>query len=577
MARAVSRLAQPLLLSGLCLAGCARGPQGGDNTAASMGASAPFAAPSRGLRLVVQITVDQLRADLPERVLTRVAEGGFKRFYQHGVVYDRANYAHAITETAPGHATLFTGGHPREHGIVGNEWLSPMGEAVPVVEDTMQPLLTPSGKVKGVSPHNMLLPTIGDALRAQTQNQALVFGVSEKDRGAVLPAGKTGKAFWLDDDAGAFVSSAYYMPQLPTWLSACSESLEVRLLRGQRWRLMQDEARYSVADDLASEASGAGEARTFPHAIDAAETRALTRQVKRTPYADELVLDFVRELLTHEPLGRDDVPDLLAVSFSATDYVGHTYGPESREAEDNLLRLDRTLAALFELLERRVGLERTLVILSADHGISESPEWLRSQGKPAGRHDTQAMVRDLNRDLRAAFKVEVDLVRGFVNPSLWLDEDSVAKAKLTVGEVASRAAALLRTREGVAAAFARDDVLADKLETQSLGAEGERIGRLVRASVHPERSGHVYVVPNVGWLLAADASQLTAMHGTPWPYDTHVPIWVLAPGISAQRVQREVDPRAIAPTIARWVGVSNWLSVSDQLLIEALPPARTPR
>jgi arylsulfatase A-like enzyme len=506
------------------------------------------------------ITVDQLRADLPMRLLARFPEGGFRRFFEEGVVFDEAHYAHAITETAVGHATLFTGALPREHGIVGNAWFDPgRGAQRAAVDDPDAPLVGAEGP--GRSPRALRVETVGDRLLEETSGRAHVLAVSAKDRGAIVPAGARGMAAWLDDQAGTFVTSQYYGRPLPEWTKALTSAR----FASQTWTLSQDEERYVAEDDRPWELAYPPFGRTFPHALPNAASKQLTRALKRTPFADELVLDFVRALLEHEPFGADDVPDLLAISFSATDYVGHAFGPQSREAEDNLLRLDRTLAGLLSLLERRVGAGRVLVVLSADHGVCEAPEWFLSRGEDAGRIDAVELVRHTNRALRQVFGIEQDLVRGFAAPTLVLDEAAIAAAGLSLHAIEQKAAELLTRFDGVAGAYARSELMSGlPIDDADL--------RRVAASVHPERSGHVYVLQKPHWIFAeADEAGLTATHGTPYAYDTHVPIYVLGPGLRAAHVNRPVDVRGVAPTVARWLGIGAPRGASAPALDEASP------
>ncbi len=497
-------------------------------TPAKVGGGSP--AGGEGLRLVVQVTVDQLRADLPLRLRDRFGAAGFVRFLDQGTVYDNAHYAHAITETAVGHATLFTGALPKDHGIVGNEWydLQKRAREYAVDDDSAKLVGTEGG---GKSPHNLLVPTLGDALIAATDGKALVRAISEKDRGSILPAGMRGLAYWLDDSAGSFVSSRYYLDARPAWVS----DLTV--------------ARYKDTPLSFTPKSGS--------------TKDFTRALKHTPYSDELVLELVRVMFEHEPLGRDDVPDLLSISFSATDYVGHAFGPESTQAADNLVQLDRTLASLLMLLDERVGVAHVLIVLSADHGIAESPEWFLARGEDAGRIDPSQLVKDLNEALRIRFSLEVDLVLDFVNPSLWLDEAAIRARGLDLLTVERTLAELVRLQRGFFAAFAREDVLAGKVMANALE-------RRVTHSVHPTRSGHVYVVPKPRWLLATETSEIVAMHGTPHEYDTHVPIYVLGQGVPAAHVARAVDPRDLAPTLARFLHIDPPSGSTGQVLREVV-------
>ncbi len=506
------------------------------------------------------LVVDQLRADMPVRMLSRFGADGFRRLYERGVVYDAAYYAHSATETAVGHATLATGALPRDHGIVGNEW-SERGARVYAVDDIAHDLVGARGT--GKSPVRLSAETLGEVL-VRERPGALVRSASEKDRSAILLAGRTGMAYWLDDGAAAFVTSRFYAEQLPGWAAAFAQSRPVERYRAQHWELFAAAGDYTVREDLPGRRGCDLLGCSFPHAFAAAQGERFVHALRSTPFSDELALSFVAALLAGEPLGQDAVPDLLALSLSATDYVGHAFGPESREAEDNLLRLDRTLAALFELLDRSVGADRYVVVLSADHGMCESPEFFRARGEGADRVDPVALRRTVDAGLRARFGMGVELVADFVNPSLVLHEQRIASLSLDLAEVERAAAALALEVPGVHAAYARSDLLAGTTPPGPFKARLEQ-------STHPERSGHVYVVPKEHWLLATNPEKLTAMHGTPWPYDAHVPIVVWGTGVRAQHVARPVDPRDVAPTLARVLQVPAPRLSTGQALVEALP------
>jgi predicted AlkP superfamily pyrophosphatase or phosphodiesterase len=301
----------------------------------------------------------------------------------------------------------------------------------------------------------------------------------------------------------------------------------------------------------------------FPHSLGQFSGEGYTKALKNTPFGDAVTLSFVRALLENEPLGRDDISDVLNLSFSSTDYIQHTFGPESREAEDNLLRLDRVLSQLFSSLDDRVGRGRYVVLLSADHGACESPEYFNSQGLDAGHVDSAGLVTMVNEGLRARFNVGVDLAQEFVNPSLVLNEARIASLSLEQEAVEHAAVDLALEFPGVAAAFARSDVLAGK-------GSHAFLPRIIN-STHRERSGHVYIVPKEHWLLANPPARMIAMHGTPWPYDAHVPLVVWGTGAPAQHVARPVDPRDVAPTIAALLRIPAPNKSTGKALTEALP------
>jgi hypothetical protein len=538
-----------MVVCSLCFIGCGRG--------------APRALPRTPPKLVVQITVDQLRADLLPRMLTQLGPHGFRRFLEQGVDYRAASYAHAVTETAVGHTTLFTGALPSDHGIVANDWLdSATGLPRAAVSDPSSSLVTSEGERAdaGVSPRALLPTTIGDELRLATEGASLVYAVSSKDRGAILPGGRLGKAFWLDDTAGGMVSSRYYYATLPAWVNEFNAAHPPAALSKLVWSLDENAVHTRAGrDDAASERPPKGLSRRFPHALKDLDPKARMNAFRRTPFSDTLTLDFVRALLEHEPLGRDATPDLLAVSFSATDYVAHAFGPESLEMEDQLLRLDQIIAQLFELLTARVPAEQLLVVLSGDHGGCESPEYLLSRGLAAGRHDMPKLLEKLRSSLTSMYGPGRPLLSEFVNPDLWLDESALRERGLDLRAVEDKLAQLVLAQPGFARAFT-----AHALRTGSLG--DDPIARRVLANFYPGRSGHVHLVPQPGWLLANDEERLASMHGTPHRYDTDVQLSFYGWGLPAQRVLTSVDPRDIAVTLAAILDVKAPSAASGRAL-----------
>ncbi len=310
------------------------------------------------------------------RYRDRLGPGGFRYLLEQGVHYANAHYRHANTETAVGHATLVTGADPSAHGIVSNDWINAAtGSFVYNTEDDRHHILGQEPKAhKGVSPRNLLASTIGDELVISNAGRSRVFSVSGKDRGAILPGGHAGKAFWYSKSTGHFVTSSYYYDAYPSWVEAWNAAAPVEAYRGKSWELLHEQSSYLAAelDDRPFEAEVLSLGRTFPHPYG--DDKYLTLKVGLTPPVDELTLAFAKTLIRAEHLGQGDAPDFLAVSFSATDYVGHLFGPSSLESEDTILRLDRTLSELFQAIDQAVGLVNALIVLCADHGGPEAPE-----------------------------------------------------------------------------------------------------------------------------------------------------------------------------------------------------------
>lgn len=529
--------------------------------------SSPEREPAAPLRLIVQITVDQLRADQVSRFAHRFPSGGFLRFWEGGVYYTAAHYAHATTETAVGHATLFTGALPQTHGLIGNEWYDPVAKRRRyAVEDPDHAWLgrtTPHDG--GTSPRFMRVGTIGDEMVLASRGGALVYSLSIKDRGAIPPAGFTGKAIFYDERSGDFATSDYYFERVPDFLATFNAQKPSERYRSLAWDLLRPRSEYERrdADDRPFEKSYKTLGRTFPHRLDGGAPEAMYAMLKRTPFADELTLSLAEAVLHALPFGQDETTDLLAVSFSATDYIGHFFGPESLEAEDNLLRLDRVLARFFDVLLSRVSEAELLVVLSSDHGGCETPEALHALGVDAAHHDPGELAGRMNDALERRFGKGARFIVDFSNPTFWLDEPAVLAGGLELALVERELAGLLRAERGIAYALAKTDIASGNIPR---GPIYDRIAN----SFDRDRTGNVYVVPKPGWLLATDPKGLSSMHGTPWNFDTHVPIAFYGQGLRPERVLRAVDPRDIAPTLAALLHIEPPRGASGQVLHEVV-------
>ena len=329
-----------------------------------------------GVRLVLQLPVDGLRADLLTRNADRFADGGFRYLLEQGTVFASAHYQHANTETIVGHATLATGAYPSVHGMTGNVWYDAEADELSYnIEDPDHPLLPvreeqmigdqvdPAqrlARTKGRSPRALLAETLADKLLSYTGGRAKVFGVSGKDRSAVAMAGQGGKAFWYSTDSGDFVTSAWYYDAYPDWVAAWNAERRANQHAEQFWSLLRDPTIYLLAhqDDRPYEADLRGYGRTFPHQLGAAGNKLLYTQVIASPMGDRLLADFAKALIANEGLGKDTIPDYLSVSFSGVDAVNHFFGPSSLENEDMVLQLDRTRADFLGFIDRHVGLTK---------------------------------------------------------------------------------------------------------------------------------------------------------------------------------------------------------------------------
>ena len=549
----VIRLVAGLLLGNLCLLGC------GVSTAAD----------TNPPRLVLQITVDALRGDLPGRFAHQFGEGGFRYLMTRGVYYTNANYQHANTETIVGHVSLATGTVPAAHGMVGNVWFDrEKGRLVYNIEDPDYHLLTAgadvdrnteidptqkAAKVDGRSPATILSSTFSDELAVHYNGESKIFGVSVKDRGAVSLAGHAGKAFWFSKASGEFVTSTYYYDVYPEWVTAWNARKPGQAYAGKSWKLLHDSSRYLFGDSDGREyeTDFPGFGRTFPHPYGAADDKYFTTRLTLSPAGDELTLDFAKALIDGEQLGKDEVPDYLAVSFSSTDYVGHLFGASSLESEDNLARLDRTLAEFFAYIDDRVGLENTLIVLSADHGQPEVPGHLHGLGiEDAHYFDTSALDRTpAIAALKKQFGIGAELIEAYYHPYVYLNRDLIREKGLDQAEVEKAVADELVKFDGVAAA-----VSSTALRTASM--PDTLLMRAILRNFHPKRSGDIYVVfePNV-FINDFDGLTVASTHGSPWRYDTFVPVVFAGAGLEARTVSRAVTPYDVAPTLANYLGI----------------------
>jgi len=548
-------------------------------------AAAAFTAPAgaadkdeQQIRLVLQITIDGFRRDLLDRYSERFGTGGFRYLVEDGTFFANAHYQHANTETIVGHTTLATGAYPSIHGMVGNVWYDETrGELGYNIEDPDHlPLPTRESQAAGEqvdpaqqlarttgrSPAAILAETTGDRIKAYTAGKARVFAVGGKDRSAVSMAGQVGKAFWMSTDTGDFVTTSYYYDAYPSWVADWNAKREVENLGGGSWSLLNpiDTYLHGEQDDRPYETDLRGFGRTFPHPYAVTGSPILPTQVIASPAGDRLTLEFAKALVRAESIGADPATDYLSISFSGVDAVNHFFGPGSLETEDMVLQLDRTLADLFAFVDESVGLEHTLIVLSADHGVAEMPEYMTELGFDAGRLYPDDIVAETNRIAEQRFGLEA-AVRFYYRPYLYLDAAKIAAAKLEAATVRRTIAADLSNADGVALAIGRDDIVAtgsDELRLQ------------VARTFHPQRSGDIYVVQDQYW-FNFDKGPVAAMHGSPWQYDTHVPVIFAGGQIPSGTVHRLVHPTDVAPTIAALLGMTAPAAARGRALEEVLP------
>jgi hypothetical protein len=519
-------------------------------------------------RLAVLVFFDQLRGDYLTRWHDLFGDGGFHRMEQEGAWFQNCHYDYANTFTGSGHASVATGCRPEQHGIVGNDWYERASKKyVNCVEaeryeqvPPAPPALDPDGKLQkalGISPERLLCPTLGDALKEATQGKGKVVALSLKDCAAVLPGGRKPDAcYWYDPLTGAFVTSTYYRERLHPWVADFNRRQPADRWFGKEWTRLRPEVDYvkhSGPDDVEGEGTGVFQGRTFPHPFDggpAQSKRAYYAALYNSPFGNELLLDLAKQAIDAEKLGTGATPDLLCLSLSGNDPVGHTWGPDSQEVLDVTLRADLIVKELLAYLDAKVGKGRYVLALTADHGVCPLPEVSRKQGKDAGRLSAFVVAGKAEAFLQDKFGAKDDLearwLEAIYYPWLYLNAAQLQKRKLKQADVEEALARWLEKQTGIQAAHTRTELVAGV-------RKDDAVGQAVRRSFHAERCGDVGLVLKPYYLLYSRLSGTT--HGTPHSYDTHVPLLVFGPGVRAGVRKESVTPEAATAILAHALGI----------------------
>ncbi|MFN8355588.1 MAG: alkaline phosphatase PafA [Spirosomataceae bacterium] len=494
-------------------------------------------------KLVIGIVVDQMRYDYLYRYASKYSGGGFKRMMNDGFNCRNNHYHYALTVTAAGHASIYTGSAPAIHGIVGNEWYSQaLGRSVYCTEDSTVQVVGGTNKVAGqMSPRNMLTTSVCDQLRLSTNFKSKVVGIAIKDRGAILPAGHSANgAYWFDSKEGNWITSTYYRSELPQWVKSFNDQKLPSKYLAMGWNTLLPIEQYteSTADDQPYESKFAGEAKpVFPHDL-ASRSGEVFGNLATTPYGNTMTKEFAVATVKGENLGKGDATDMLTVSFSSTDYVGHAFGPNSIEEEDTYLRLDRDIEDFLKFLDGWIGKDNYLVFLSADHGVMDVPGFWKQNKLPANLLNFGLVVSTAKAAIKEAFG-DGELIRANENYQFYLNYPLLKEKKLTVEQVV----------EAIRPALLKVDGIANVINLSDLGHSGlnEYQLSLYKNLYHPTRGGDIGIIAQPGW-FAGRATGTT--HGTPYNYDTHVPLlwygWKVPKGQTATRTAIA----DIAPTLA---------------------------
>ena len=497
-------------------------------------------------KLLVGIVVDQMRYDYLFRYWDKLSEGGFKKMIKEGYLFKNANYSYVPTYTAPGHASIYAGCTPSQHGIVANEWYD---ESFKVkrycVADKRFNSIGSSTEEGEMSPKNMLVTTIGDELKLSNNNHSKVISIALKDRSAILPGGhKADGAYWINKQ-GRWITSSYYMKILPSWVEAMNISRPGKFYLGSKWEpifpLMEYEESYSDNNDY-EETHLWEDSPVFPHDYSGVTEEIGYSFVKYTPMGNTMTKDFAQKAIIKERLGQDKYTDLLAVSFSPIDYIGHFYGPHSVEMEDAIIQLDGDLASFFTFIEKYVGKE-VLYFLTADHGAVNVPRYLSDQKVPSGYFDSKACVNLINSQFKSTYGID-SIVENYSNSQLKIAQNMIQKHRLNPDYIQEKIIQIIKGFSGVKEVLVTKDL---KEGTSS------NMAQKVINGYFEGRSGDLYIILKPGWIH--DRVRGTT-HGSGYSYDTHVPLIFMGAGVKNGSSNQMVNITDIAPTISTLINVS---------------------
>lgn len=507
----------------------------------SLSAFSQTSSPSARPKLVVGIMVDQMRWDYLYRFYDRYGNDGFKRMITQGYSCENTFIPYTPTYTAAGHTSVYTGSVPAINGIIGNYWYRrDLKRSWYCTEDTSVSTVGSTSVAGKMSPRNMWTTTITDELRLATNFQSKTIGIALKDRGAILPVGHSANAaYWFDDASGGWISSTYYMTELPAWVKTLNDKKLPDQYLQQNWNTLYPINTYkqSTADLQTWEANIGGEDNTFPH-ITAGLTTGKYGSFRQTPYGNSFTFDMAKAAIEAEKLGQRNVTDFLAVSFSSPDYIGHAFGPNSIEAEDVFLRLDRDLGTFFKYLDAKVGKGQYLVFLTADHGVAHVPSFMKEHKMPAGIFDDEEVRKWINENATKKFGLKEPIER-VINYQLFVNRQVLEQNKTDETEFKKWAVNELRTHPAMMAAFDLHELPATPLPT--------KIKDMVNNGYNHQLSGDIQFIFKPQYF---DGWNTGTTHGAWNPYDSHIPLLWFGWNIKSGKTNRETYMTDIAATLA---------------------------
>ena len=483
-------------------------------------------------KLVVGIVVDQMRYDYIYRFWEDFGDNGFKRLVNEGHSFRNAQFGYVPTYTGPGHASIFTGTTPAVHGIIANDWYDKKSgdyiycagdgdmHTVCNCEQKNIDVVSTDGKM---SPHHMLTTTFGDELKL-FNDKSKVFGISLKDRGAILPAGHAANAaYWIDSE-GQWITSSFYMDSLPDYIKEINDKNDVQNYLKGEWKVKGE----------------------FSHNLDDLLLKSGTSVIKKTPFGNSILKDLAIQILKQEKLGQGKSTDVLTISFSSTDYIGHQYGPHSPEIKDTYLRLDKDIEKILKVIENKLGFENLVVFITADHGVVSEPNELLKRNIPAGYFDGSIIESDLLSYLNTTYG-KGDWIKNYSNNHLFLDHELIANQNIDMEEIQRKCAQFLLQYEWVKNTFTATQLNENEYQNS--------FHSLVQRGYNQKRSGDVIVSLQTGW-ISSHWSNGGTTHGSSYSYDTHVPLIFWGGRIPQGQTDRKVNIRDIAPTISTILGIS---------------------
>lgn len=511
-------------------------------------------------KLVIGIVVDQMKTEYLYRFSDDFSENGFKRLMANGYTFQNTHFNYMPTYTGPGHASIYTGTNPAVHGIVGNEWFNRSLQAEMYCTDDADVATIGDGtESEGkMSPRNLQSTTITDELKLATNFKSKVIGISLKDRGAILPAGHFADwAFWYSK-TGAFISSTFYGKELPTWVTSFNNEKNYLPYLEKGWSLLKDKSVYneSLNDNNPYEGKLYKKTPFFPYNMKEMYENNDAGVLRASPFGNNLVADFAKRAIEKENLGKDNITDFLTMSFSSTDYIGHILGPRSIELQDTYLRLDETIADFLNYLDKNVGKDNYLLFLTADHAGAENVTYLKDNKYEVDNINTNAFRKDLS-----AFSVKtfgVDVVKNYSNFNLFFDRDSITKKNLKLEVVKSSFKEFIYTQKFVKRVYTEEEVLA------STGADFYL--NFIAKGYDPVQNGDIVILEKPGYI---EYSSTGTSHGTPYTYDTHVPLIFYGNGIKKGQSFDKKDITQIAPTLSQLLKIT-YPNGTEAILLEEI-------